>query len=55
MNGEGGTFGFSAISTFGAALEQAASREDEQTVRKVVEELISYLNRVQVVHNETAT
>ena len=49
MNGEGGTFGFDAISTFGAALEQAASREDDQTVRKTVEELISYLKRVQVV------
>ena len=57
MNGEGGTFGFDAISTFGAALEQAASREDDQTVRKTVEELISYLKRVQVVHdhNEAAT
>jgi CheY-like chemotaxis protein len=57
MNGEGGTFGFDAISTFGAALEQAASREDDQTVRKTVEELISYLKRVQVVHdhNEAPT
>jgi len=48
MNGEGGTFGFDAISTFGAALEQAAAREDDQTVRKTVEELISHLKRVQV-------
>ena len=57
MNGEGGTFGFDAISTFGAALEQAASREDDRTVRETVEELISYLKRVQVVHdhNEAAT
>jgi HPt (histidine-containing phosphotransfer) domain-containing protein len=57
MNGEGGTFGFDAISTFGAELEQAAFREDDQTVRKTVEELISYLKRVQVVHdlNEGAT
>jgi len=48
MNGEGGTFGFDAISTFGAALERAASREDDQTIRQTVEELISYLKRVQV-------
>jgi len=51
MNGEGGTFGFDAISTFGAELEQAAIREDDQTVRKTVEALISYLKRVQVVHD----
>jgi HPt (histidine-containing phosphotransfer) domain-containing protein len=53
MNGEGGTFGFDAISTFGAELEEAAFREDDQTVRKTVEELTSYLKRVQVVHDHT--
>jgi CheY-like chemotaxis protein len=57
MNGEGGTFGFDAISTFGAELEQAAVREDYQTIGTAVEELTSYLKRVQVVHdhNEAAT
>ena len=53
MNGEGGTFGFDAISTFGAELEQAAFREDDQTIGKTVEELISYLKRVQVVHDSS--
>jgi PAS domain S-box-containing protein len=53
MNGEGGTFGFDAVSTFGAKLEQAALREDDQTVRKTVEELTSYLRRVQVVHDSS--
>jgi signal transduction histidine kinase/CheY-like chemotaxis protein len=51
MNGEGGTFGFDAISTFGAELEKAALREDEQAVRKTLEELISYLKRVRVVYD----
>jgi FOG: HPt domain len=57
MHGEGGTFGFDAISAFGEELEQAALREDDQTVRKTVEDLISYLKRVQVVndHNDEAT
>jgi CheY-like chemotaxis protein len=57
MNGEGGTFGFDAISTFGAELEKAASREDSQTAQKTVEELILYLKRVQVVyeHNKETT
>jgi CheY-like chemotaxis protein len=52
MNGEGGTFGFDAISTFGAELEQAALREDDQAVRKTVDGLISYLERVQVVYDQ---
>jgi PAS domain S-box-containing protein len=52
MHGEGGTFGFDAISTFGEELEQAALREDEETVRKTVEELTSYLERLQVVHDD---
>jgi hypothetical protein len=57
MHGEGGTFGFDAISAFGEELEQAALREDDQTARRIVEDLISYLKRVQVVHdhNEAAT
>jgi HPt (histidine-containing phosphotransfer) domain-containing protein len=53
MHGEGGTFGFDAISTFGAELEQAAVREDDQAVRKIAEELIAYLKRVQVVPDHT--
>jgi PAS domain S-box-containing protein len=52
MNGEGGTFGFDAISTLGAELEHAALREDDLAVRKTVDELISYLERVQVVYDE---
>ena len=51
MNGEGGTFGFDAISTFGAELEKAAFEEDDQTIRKTMEELISYLKRVHVVYD----
>jgi CheY-like chemotaxis protein/HPt (histidine-containing phosphotransfer) domain-containing protein len=52
MNGEGGTFGFDAISTFGAGIEKAAFEEDDQTVRKTMEELTSYLKRVRVVYDD---
>jgi CheY-like chemotaxis protein/HPt (histidine-containing phosphotransfer) domain-containing protein len=52
MHGEGGTFGFDAISTFGEELEQAALREDDETVRKTVKELTSYLEGLQVVHDD---
>jgi len=57
MHGEGGTFGFDAISTLGAALEQAAFRENDEAVRETLEELNSYLKGVQVVldHNEGVT
>jgi PAS domain S-box-containing protein len=57
MHGEGGTFGFDAISTLGAALEQAAFRENDETVCETLDELNSYLKGVQVVldHNEGAT
>ena len=52
MNGEGGTFGFDAISTFGADLEHAALAENDATMGKTVEELVSYLGRVQVVYDQ---
>jgi CheY-like chemotaxis protein/HPt (histidine-containing phosphotransfer) domain-containing protein len=57
MNGEGGTFGFDAISTFGAELEKAAFQEDDQAIHTTMEELSAYLKRVRVVydHKERAT
>ena len=51
MKGEGGTFGFDAISTFGATLEQAAIGENNETVQKTVQELSSYLDRVKVEYD----
>ena len=52
MKGEGGTFGFDALSTLGATLEQAAIREDGEAVRRTVQELSSYLDRVKVEYGE---
>ena len=50
MRGDGGGYGFDAISIMGAALEQAAAREDRSAIRRHVDELIDFLARVTVVY-----
>jgi HPt (histidine-containing phosphotransfer) domain-containing protein len=50
MKGDGGGYGFDAISMMGEALEQAAAREDLSTIRRRTAELIDFLDRVIVVY-----
>jgi HPt (histidine-containing phosphotransfer) domain-containing protein len=50
MKGDGGGYGFEAISMMGAALEQAAAREDRDAIRRHTAELIDFLARVIVVY-----
>ena len=50
MRGDGGGYGFDAISMMGAALEQAAAREDLSAIRRHIAELIDFLARVTVVY-----
>ncbi|BFU95911.1 MAG: conserved protein of unknown function [Nitrospira sp.] len=50
MKGDGGGYGFDAISEIGEALEQAATREDRTVIAKQTDRLEDYLNRVQVVY-----
>ena len=50
MKGDGGGYGFDAISMMGEALEQAAAREDLSTIRRHTAELIDFLDRVIVVY-----
>jgi HPt (histidine-containing phosphotransfer) domain-containing protein len=50
MRGDGGGYGFDAISLIGAALEQAAAREDRDAIRRHTAELIDFLDRVTVVY-----
>lgn len=50
MKGDGGGYGFDAISMIGAALEQAAAREDRSAIRRHTAELIDFLARVTVVY-----
>ncbi len=50
MRGDGGGYGFDAISMIGAVLEQAAAREDRDAIRRHIAELIDFLDRVIVVY-----
>jgi len=50
MKGDGGGYGFDAISMMGAALEQAAAREDRDAIRRQTAEFIDFLDRVTVVY-----
>ena len=50
MRGDGGGYGFDAISTIGSALEQAAAREDRDAIRRHIAELNDFLDRVTVVY-----
>ena len=52
MRGDGGGYGFDAISTMGAALEQATAREDRDAIRRHIAELIDFLDRVTVVYRK---
>lgn len=52
MKGSGGGFGFDDITVIGAALEQAAKRQDSDAIRAGLEKLAAYLTRVKVVYEE---
>lgn len=52
MKGSGGGYGFDDVSTIGAALEQAAKRQDRPAIGAEVEKLADYLARVQVIYEE---
>jgi HPt (histidine-containing phosphotransfer) domain-containing protein len=52
MRGDGGGYGLDAISIMGAALEQAAAREDWSAIRRHTAELIDFLARVTVVYQK---
>ena len=50
MKGAGGSYGFDAITDIGKSLEQAAIAKDSGVIKKSVQELAAYLNRVEVVY-----
>ena len=49
MRGAGGGYGFDGITDIGQFLEQAAKEQNSEMVRKQVECLADYLERVEVV------
>ncbi|MBM4132194.1 MAG: Hpt domain-containing protein [Nitrospira sp.] len=50
MKGDGGGYGFDGLSAIGLALEQAAHERNHAAVRIRIDELSSYLSRVEVVY-----
>ena len=52
MKGDGGGYGFNAISMLGAALEQAAARADRVAIQRHTAELLDFLARVTVVYRK---
>jgi HPt (histidine-containing phosphotransfer) domain-containing protein len=50
MKGAGGGYGFDAITDIGGSLEIAAKQKNTEEIRKGIDELADYLERVEVVH-----
>jgi len=50
MKGDGGGYGFEAISAIGEALEQAATRQDHTVMMQQISKLSDFLARVKVVY-----
>jgi HPt (histidine-containing phosphotransfer) domain-containing protein len=54
LKGEGGSYGFDAMTEIGRSIEQAATLSDDRTVTTLVAELLSYLDSVDVVFQPSA-
>ena len=52
LQGAGGSYGFHAITAVGKSLNEAANEGNAEEIRKLVGELSSYLERVNVVYDE---
>lgn len=50
MRGSGAAYGFEAVSAIGQILEQAAGEKNEQEIGRQLDELINYLQRIEVVY-----
>jgi len=49
IKGEGGSFGFDAMSEIGAGLEAAGKTGDRESARQLVSDLFDYLEKIDVV------
>ena len=52
MKGDGGGYGFDAISEIGAVLESAAARHDRASIDRQIEKLADYMARVEITFEE---
>ena len=53
MKGTGGGYGFDAITLIGKSLEQAAKDQNQDEVRKIVQDLTDFLNRVEIIYMQS--
>ena len=49
IKGEGGSYGFDAMTETGRSLEHAAALHDDSAVTTLARQLLSYLDRVEIV------
>ena len=54
MKGYGGGYGFDALTEIGGRLESAARARDMGAVRRIFDEFTDYMDRVEVVYDESA-
>jgi HPt (histidine-containing phosphotransfer) domain-containing protein len=50
MKGAGGSYGFDAITDIGKSLEQDALAKNSEEIKRSVQELSAYLDRVEVIY-----
>lgn len=50
MKGDGGGYGFQAISDIGGAMELAAGRHDQPAIERLTGQLLDFLSRLTVVY-----
>lgn len=53
LKGTGGGYGFDAITLIGNSLEQAAKDQNQDEVRKLVQDLTAFLDRVEIVYMQS--
>ena len=53
MKGSGETFGFDAVSEMGKSIEMAAKEQNAGDIKNQVQNLSEYIDRVEVVYEET--
>ena len=51
IKGEGGSYGLDTISEIGAAVEQAATACDPAAVRQCAEQLVAFLDNLEIVYD----
>jgi HPt (histidine-containing phosphotransfer) domain-containing protein len=53
LKGDGGSYGFHAISMMGAELESAAQSGDRATAERVAGQILAYLDQIEVIYQSS--